>query len=122
MVKQPKKKAATKVSKSTVVASELPELPAPAPAPAPVAAVQAPVDAPAPDGAPAPNGAQLTIADLQSLASVIDVAVRRGAFGAGEVTEVGAIFDKLSGFLKVIAAQKEAADKAAGASVTEGKS
>ena len=118
MVKQPKKKAATKVSKSTVVASELPELPAPAP----VAAVQAPVDAPAPDGAPAPNGAQLTIADLQSLASVIDVAVRRGAFGAGEVTEVGAIFDKLSGFLKVIAAQKEAADKAAGASVTEGKS
>ena len=114
MVKQPKKKAATKVSKSTVVASELPELP--------VAAVQAPIDAPAPDGAPAPNGAQLTIADLQSLASVIDVAVRRGAFGAGEVTEVGAIFDKLSGFLKVIAAQKEAADKAAGASVTEGKS
>lgn len=108
MVKPKKKAAAEKVSKSTVVAPELPELP--------VAAVQAPVDAPAADGA------QLTIADLQSLASVIDVAVRRGAFGAGEVTEVGAIFDKLSSFLKVIAAQKEAADKAAGASVTEGKS
>ena len=103
-----KKKAATKVPKSTDVAPELPELP--------IAAVQAPVDTPAPDGT------QLTIADLQSLASVIDVAVRRGAFGAGEVTEVGAIFDKLSSFLQVIAAQKEAADKAAGASVTEGKS
>ena len=54
----------------------------------------------------------MTIADLQSLASVIDVAVRRGAFGAGEVTEVGAIFDKLSSFLQVIADQKAAVDAA----------
>lgn len=58
------------------------------------------------------DGSQLTIADLQALASVIDIAVRRGAFGAGEVTEVGAIFDKLSSFLAVIAAQKEAAEAA----------
>lgn len=62
--------------------------------------------------APSVDGSSLTIADLQSLASVIDIAVRRGAFGAGEVTEVGAIFDKLSKFLAVIAAQKEVADAA----------
>ena len=99
---KPKKKAATvkntKVEKVTVDA--------------PAANVETP--------AAAADGSQLTIADLQALASVIDIAVRRGAFGAGEVTEVGAIFDKLSSFLAVIAAQKEAADKAAGASMTEG--
>lgn len=71
------------------------------------------VEAPeAPTEAPAADGNQLTIADLQALASVIDIAVRRGTFGAGEVTEVGAIFDKLSSFLAVIAAQKEAAEAA----------
>lgn len=90
-----KKKAAAKVSKSSAVAPEAP-------------AVETPTEAPAPDGT------QLTIADLQALASVIDVAVRRGAFGAGEVTEVGAIFDKLSGFLQVIADQKAAAEAAEG--------
>jgi hypothetical protein len=101
---KPRKKAATvkttKVNKTTVEA--------------PAANVETPAEAPVADGS------QLTIADLQALASVIDIAVRRGAFGAGEVTEVGAIFDKLSSFLAVIAAQKEAADKAAGASLTEG--
>lgn len=97
-----KKKTASKVSKSNVVAPEL------------KTTIKAPVDAPGPVDAPAPDGVQLTIADLQSLASVIDVAVRRGAFGAGEVTEVGAIFDKLSNFLKIIAAQKTATDAAEG--------
>ena len=92
-----KKKVAAKVSKSSAVAPEV----------QPVAPVEA----------PAPDGTQLTIADLQALASVIDVAVRRGAFGAGEVTEVGAIFDKLSSFLQVIAEQKAAVDAAEG--VTE---
>ena len=95
-----KKKAAsakvktTKVNKTTVEAPAAPQVEAPA-------------------QAPAEDGSQLTIADLQALASVIDIAVRRGTFGAGEVTEVGAIFDKLSSFLAVIAAQKEAADAAA---------
>ena len=65
------------------------------------------VAAPAAQG-PAPDGGQLTIADLQALASVIDVAVRRGAFGASEVTEVGAVFDKLNKFLTIIAQQKAA--------------
>lgn len=59
---------------------------------------------------PAQDGAQLTIADLQGIAQVIDMAVRRGAFGASEVSEVGAIYGKLSTFLQVIAAQTKEAE------------
>ena len=62
----------------------------------------------------APDATQLTIADLQAIAQVIDAAVRRGAFGASEVTEVGAIYNKLASFLKVIADQQRAAEEAAG--------
>jgi len=90
--KKTAKKASAKVTKTSAAAK--------------AAKTQAPTDAPVQDGS------QLTIADLQALSSVIDIAVRRGAFGAGEVTEVGAIFDKLSSFLAVIASQKEAADAA----------
>ena len=60
--------------------------------------------------APAEDGTQLTIADLQSIAQVIDMAVRRGAFGASEVSEVGAIYSKLAGFLQIIAAQTKEAE------------
>ena len=91
-----KKKAAAKVSTTKAAA------------PAVEPTVEPTVEAPE----ATEDGSQLTIADLQALASVIDIAVRRGAFGAGEVTEVGAIFDKLSSFLAVIAAQKEAAEAA----------
>jgi len=103
MVKTKKKAASVKNTKVNKVTVDTPAADVETPAEAPVA-----------------DGSQLTIADLQALASVIDIAVRRGTFGAGEVTEVGAIFDKLSSFLAVIAAQKEAADKAAGASMSEG--
>jgi hypothetical protein len=97
MAKAKKKAASAKVS-TTKKAAAAPAAP--------------PAEAPEAPEAPVEDGSQLTIADLQALASVIDVAVRRGAFGAGEVTEVGAIFDKLSSFLAVIAAQKEAAEAA----------
>lgn len=60
--------------------------------------------------APAEDGTQLTIADLQAIAGVIDAAVRRGAFGAGEVGEVSAIYAKLANFLQVIAEQQKAAE------------
>ena len=56
------------------------------------------------------DGAQLTIADLQGIAQVIDMAVRRGAFGASEVSEVGAIYSKLANFLQIIAAQTKEAE------------
>jgi hypothetical protein len=57
------------------------------------------------DGAP-PTQPDLTISDLQNLRAIIDVAVRRGAFGASEVSGVGAAFDKLNTFLNAVAPPK----------------
>ena len=57
------------------------------------------------DGAPA-GQPDLSISDLQNLRAIIDVAVRRGAFGASEVSGVGAAFDKLNVFLNAVAPPK----------------
>ena len=54
-------------------------------------------------GAQAP---ELTITDLINIRSVVDVAVRRGAFGAAEVSAVGAAFDRLNTFLNAVAPAK----------------
>jgi len=51
---------------------------------------------------------ELTITDLANIRSIIDVAVRRGAFGANEVSAVGATFDRLNTFLNAVAPQTEA--------------
>lgn len=45
---------------------------------------------------------QLTIADLQLLSRIIDLASRRGAFQANELSQVGDAFNKLSGFLSYV--------------------
>lgn len=58
---------------------------------------------------------ELTVNDLNNIRAVIDMAVRRGAFSAAEVSGVGAVFDKLNKFLNEVEAQAEAA-KAAEAS------
>jgi hypothetical protein len=61
--------------------------------------------------APAQEQPQLSIADLQNLRTVLDVASRRGAFGANEMTSVGAVFDRLDKFLNAVApAQQPAGD------------
>ena len=52
--------------------------------------------------APAVEQVQLTIADLQLLSRVVDLASRRGAFQANEMTQVGVVFDKLTGFLAYV--------------------
>ncbi len=52
---------------------------------------------------------QLTIVDLQTLAQAIDIASRRGAYGASEMGEVGAVYNKLTGFLNSIAEQSKQA-------------
>src|SRR5271165_5577651 len=80
-----------------------------------VAATVAPAAAtPAPSTSVEP--VQLTIADLQLLARIVDLASRRGAFQAGELSQVGDAFNKLSGFLAYVesvqAKEKEAADAA----------
>ena len=54
----------------------------------------------APTQAPAP---ELTISDLQNIRNLIDVAVRRGAFGAQETSAVGSVFDRLNTFLNAVA-------------------
>jgi hypothetical protein len=54
-------------------------------------------------------GADLSIADLKNLATIIDVASTRGAFRANEMATVGVMFNKLSAFLaKVAPADKPA--------------
>ena len=69
---------------------------------------QAP-QAPAQEAPPA----ELTIADLNALRAIVDVASQRGAFKATELEAVGKTFNKLNAFL-------EAAAKSAQAQ-TEGK-
>jgi len=45
---------------------------------------------------------QLTVNDLTLLARVVDLASRRGAFQGAELTQVGAAYDKLTGFLAYV--------------------
>jgi hypothetical protein len=49
------------------------------------------------------SGADLSIADLKNLATIIDVASTRGAFRANEMATVGVMFNKLSAFLARVA-------------------
>ena len=64
----------------------------------------APVDMPE----QAQEGATLGVADLQNAAQVIDIAVSRGAFRAGEAAQVGTVFNRLTAFINQVNAQQEA--------------
>ncbi len=55
---------------------------------------------------------QLTIADLQLLARIIDLASRRGAFQAGELSQVGDAYNKLASFLSYVDAAQKKEDEA----------
>lgn len=50
------------------------------------------------------NGQQVGITpnDLQSLAAIVKVAIKRGAFEAEEISHVGAVYDKLTAFIASI--------------------
>jgi hypothetical protein len=54
----------------------------------------------------ATSGADLSIADLKNLATIIDVASTRGAFRANEMATVGVMFNKLQAFLAKVAPQE----------------
>ena len=57
----------------------------------------------APEQGPAvPPQPELTVNDLAGLRSIIDVAVRRGTFGASEMLSIGTVFDKLDKFLNAV--------------------
>ena len=79
----------------------------------------------APNQAPSAEAPQLSIADLQALLNVIDVASSRGAFRANELTNVGGIADKLTKFLQHVSnqqkAQAEAQKEAEGGAVDDSK-
>ena len=49
--------------------------------------------------------ADLTVQDLSMLRSIIDLAAQRGAFKPAEMAAVGAVYNKLNGFLEGVAKQ-----------------
>jgi hypothetical protein len=53
---------------------------------------------------------ELSIADLQNIRTIIDIASKRGAFGANEMSSVGTTYDRLNKFLNGIAAQQSSSD------------
>ena len=57
----------------------------------------------------APAQPQLSINDLQNLRSIVDMAVRRGAFAANEISSVGAAYDRVNAFLNAVTPQTDAA-------------
>lgn len=67
---------------------------------------------PAPEAPEAGVPDSISLSDLQVLLQIVDLASSRGAFRGAELTQVGAIFDKLNAFLSFIAAQQAAAQEA----------
>jgi hypothetical protein len=51
---------------------------------------------------------QITIADLDTIKNIIDLASTRGAFRGAELTQVGVVYDKLTVFLEAVIAQAKA--------------
>ena len=48
---------------------------------------------------------EVTAQDLDELRIIIDVAAKRGAFHANEMSQVGRVYDKVSTFLDALTAQ-----------------
>jgi len=65
------------------------------------------------------NNSQITITDLDSIRAIIDIAAQRGAFKAGEMAQVGAVYDKLTAFLTAVLAEAKAAEEAANSDAAE---
>jgi hypothetical protein len=54
------------------------------------------------------DNTQITIADLDTIKNIIDLACTRGAFRGAEISQVGAVFDKLTTFLNAVIEQAKA--------------
>ena len=54
------------------------------------------------------DNTQITIADLDTIKNIIDLACTRGAFRGAEISQVGAVYDKLNSFLEAVIAQAKA--------------
>jgi hypothetical protein len=67
------------------------------------------------------NNQQITIADLDSIKNIINLASSRGAFRAEELSQVGAVYDKLTAFLSAVIEQAKAQEQSnADAGETQG--
>lgn len=53
----------------------------------------------------------ITVADLNLLKNIIDLASTRGAFRAAEMKEVGEVYNKLTAFLEAVVAQAQAQEE-----------
>jgi hypothetical protein len=51
---------------------------------------------------------QITVADLDALRNIVNLAATRGAFQGAELSQVGAVFDKLTAFLNAVVEQAQA--------------
>lgn len=49
----------------------------------------------------------ITIADLNLIKNIIDLASTRGAFRGAELKQVGEVYEKLSAFLEAVVAQAQ---------------
>jgi uncharacterized protein YggE len=68
------------------------------------------------------DNTQITIADLDTIKNIIDLACTRGAFRGAEISQVGAVYDKLNVFLEAVIAQAKAQEVAnAEAGETQGE-
>jgi hypothetical protein len=54
----------------------------------------------------------ITIADLDMLKQIIDVACSRGAFKGEELSQIGTVYNKLTTFLNLAVAQAQQSDPA----------
>jgi hypothetical protein len=63
--------------------------------------------------AAAETQANINIQDIAFLLNIVDVASRRGAFRAEEMSSVGAVYDKVSAFLKSTGVIGEPAEETA---------
>jgi hypothetical protein len=63
---------------------------------------------------------EITIADLNLIKDIIDLASTRGAFRAAEMKEIGDVYNKLTSFLDAVVAQAKAQEESA-ASNTQGE-
>jgi hypothetical protein len=62
---------------------------------------------------------EITVADLNLLKNIIDLASTRGAFRASELKEVGEVYDKLAAFLEAVVAQAKAQEESAASNTGE---
>ena len=68
------------------------------------------------------NTTQITIADLDTIKNIINLAATRGAFRGEELSQVGVVYDKLTSFLEAVIEQAKAQETLnAVASETQGE-